>query len=115
MFRISGFYDDGVGDLKGQLALMKRLGGKNLCPRGVNGKNIAAFSVGEFENEVLPLLKEAEISLSSLGSPIGKVGINDEEGFAAQLKKLEQLVQIAKLTDCKYIRCFSFFTGGDFS
>ena len=37
-----------------------------------------------------------------------KIDLYDEEGYANQLKKLEELVKICKMMDCKYIRIFSF-------
>ncbi|MDR3264092.1 MAG: sugar phosphate isomerase/epimerase [Clostridiales bacterium] len=111
MFKISGFYDEASTDLDKQLELIKKLGGKYLCPRNINGKNISAYSAEEFESGILPSLKAADVGLSSIGSPIGKIRIDDEEAYAAQLKQLEELVKIAVLTDCKYIRCFSFFVG----
>ncbi|MDR2046430.1 MAG: sugar phosphate isomerase/epimerase [Clostridiales bacterium] len=112
MFRISGFYDEAAADLGKQIALIKKLGGKYLCPRLLNGKNIADFSADEFERDILPVLSDAGIRLSSLGSPAGKINIDDADAYAAQKKKLAELIKIAGLADCKYIRCFSFFTGG---
>ena len=44
-----------------------------------------------------------------MGSPIGKVEIEDEEGFQKQLVQLDTLCQICKLLDCRYIRMFSFY------
>lgn len=106
--KISGFYDEASGDLRTQCELIKKLGEHYLCPRVVNGKNISAYTVEEFEKDVKPVLDEYGIKFSSIGSPIGKVGLYDEEGYQAQIKKLQELVKIAKVMDCKYIRIFSF-------
>jgi sugar phosphate isomerase/epimerase len=110
MFYISGFYDEAIGSLQGQIELIKKLGGSYLCPRGLNGKNIADYTAEEFGRDILPTLKAEGIKLSSLGSPIGKINLNDDAAYSAQLKKLGELVKIAEMTECKYIRCFSFFT-----
>jgi sugar phosphate isomerase/epimerase len=110
MFYISGFYDEAVGTLKGQIELIKKLGESYLCPRSLNGKNIADYTAEEFGRDILPTLKAEGIKLSSLGSPIGKINLDDDAAYSAQLKKLGELVKIAEMTDCKYIRCFSFFT-----
>ncbi|MDR2091199.1 MAG: sugar phosphate isomerase/epimerase [Clostridiales bacterium] len=110
MFYISGFYDEAAGSLKAQIELIKKLGGGYLCPRNLNGKNIADYTAEEFERDILPTLKAEGIKLSSLGSPIGKIGLNDDAAYSAQLKKLKELVKIAAMSGCKYIRCFSFFT-----
>ncbi len=106
---ISGFYDEVSFKLDGQIALLNELGEKYMCPRNVDGKNIADYTVEEFVSNVKPRLDAHGIKFSSIGSPIGKVDINDEEGFQKQLKQLKELVKICEVMDCKYIRIFSFF------
>ena len=108
---ISGFYDEVSGDLSAQIALLHELGESYLCPRTVNGKNIADYTYEEFEKEIYPVLQKEGIKFSSIGSPIGKVGIDDEAGFERQKVQLKELVKIAKLMECKYIRIFSFYYG----
>ncbi len=116
-FIISGFYDEVSSDLKTQLELIKSLGGKYLCPRSINGKNISTFNVDSFKSEVLPLLNEYGVKISTMGSPYGKVKINDDVAFEAQLANLKNTVEICKEIGCKYIRVFSFFppAGDDFN
>lgn len=109
--KISGFYDEASGKLDKQLALIKKLGEKYICPRSVDGKNIAEFTADEFIRDIKPKLDNAGVLVSSLGSPIGKVGIDDEEGFARQKLQLAQLIKIAQAVNCRYIRIFSFFYG----
>lgn len=106
--KISGFYDEVSSNLKTQLDLMKELGESYICPRNINGKSIAAYTLEEFEKDVKPMLDEYGAKFSSIGSPIGKCGLTDDEAYEAQKKKLAELVKICKLMDCKYIRIFSF-------
>ncbi len=108
MVKISGFYDEASSDLRTQCELIKSFGESYLCPRVVNGRNISTYTAEEFEKDVKPILDEYGIKFSSIGSPIGKVGLYDEEGYQAQLKKLEELVKICQIMGCKYIRMFSF-------
>ena len=108
---ISGFYDEINGGLSAQIAAIKELGESYLCPRNIDGKNIADFTFEEFKEKVYPTLSSVGIKFSSIGSPIGKVGIDDEEGFEKQKKQLAELVKIAQLMECKYIRIFSFYYG----
>ncbi len=108
---ISGFYDEVTGNFNEQIALAKSFGENYVCPRTVNGKVIAAYTAEEFQEKILPILQKEDIRFSSLGSPIGKVKIDDEEGFAKQKKQLAELVKIAQMTGTKYIRAFSFFYG----
>lgn len=106
---ISGFYDEVSSNLDEQIALVRELGEKYICPRRVDGKNIADYTAEEFQKTIKPRLDAAGIGFSSIGSPIGKVKIDDEEGFNRQLKQLKELVAIAQMMNCKYIRVFSFF------
>lgn len=110
-FIISGFYDEASGDLSKQIALIKQLGESYMCPRNLNGKNIAAYTAEEFVREVKPVLDASGIKFSSIGSPIGKVGIDDDEGFEKQKTQLAELIKIAEIMQCGYIRVFSFFYG----
>ena len=111
--KISGFYDEVSSSLDEQIKLIKELGENYLCPRSVDGKNIADYTFEEFKTNVYPKLKENNIKFSSIGSPIGKISINDEAAFEKQKKQLTELVKIAQLMDCEYIRIFSFFYGDE--
>lgn len=106
--KISGFYDEVSRDLDVQIATIKEYGEAYLCPRHLDGKRITGYSAEDFKTQVKPRLDAAGIKFSSIGSPIGKVGIKDEQGFQNQLKQLANLVEICKIMDCKYIRIFSF-------
>ncbi|MDR0696701.1 MAG: sugar phosphate isomerase/epimerase [Christensenellaceae bacterium] len=111
MFKISGFFDEVSLEFSTQVKIMKKLGCKYICPRVIDSKNIADFSAKEFEDVVFPVLNDNDIGISSLGSPIGKIKLDDDIAYAKQLAKLKELLKIAELAKCKYIRCFSFFTG----
>ncbi|MCR4661388.1 MAG: sugar phosphate isomerase/epimerase [Clostridia bacterium] len=111
--KISGFYDEVSSNLDEQINLIKDLGESYLCPRSIDGKNIADYTFEEFKEKIYPKLQENNIKFSSIGSPIGKVGINDEEGFEKQKNQLKELVKIAELMNCEYIRIFSFYYGDE--
>ena len=115
--RISGFYDEVSSDLETQLKLMKKLGESYICPRGVNGRNISSYTAAEFERDIKPVLDSYGAKFSSIGSPIGKIGLYDDEAYERQKKQLEELIGICKLMDCRYIRMFSFHVDpkGDYS
>ncbi|WML27976.1 sugar phosphate isomerase/epimerase family protein [Neobacillus sp. OS1-33] len=106
---ISGFSDEISSDFHTQLEVISNLGMKYISLRGIDGKNIGDFTVDEIKENVQPRLQKAGIGVSSIGSPIGKVFINDEEGFAKQKLMLNTLCKIANLLDCQYIRIFSFY------
>lgn len=108
MIKISGFLDEVNLSPEAQIAMLKELGECYMCPRKLGKKNIADYSIEEFKSKVFPLLNENGIKFSSIGSPIGKICLYDDKAFDIQLKQLENLVEIAKLMQCKYIRIFSF-------
>lgn len=112
MIRISGFYDEVSSDLETQCKMVRELGETYMCPRKINGKNIADYTLQEFEQQVKPTLDRYGVRFSSIGSPIGKIKLDDEQAYQAQLRKLEELVKICRLMECKYIRIFSFHVGG---
>lgn len=106
---ISGFSDEISSDFVEQLETVTRLGMHYISLRAADGKGIAEYSLEEVRTQLLPKLEQYQVRVSSIGSPIGKVGIEDEEGFEKQKEQLEEICKIANLLDCKYIRMFSFF------
>lgn len=110
---ISGFSDEISSDFDTQLEVVAELGMRYISLRGIDGKNIGDFTVEEVKESVQPRLQQAGIGVSSIGSPIGKVFINDDEGFAKQKTMLDTLCQIANLLECKFIRIFSFYIPKD--
>ena len=110
MFSISGFFDEASTRLDRQLALMKALEVQYLCPRVVDGANITDCSPARFNEAILPRLDAAGAKLSSIGSNLGKIQLDDDKAYRAQLRKLTNLADIAEAAGCRYIRMFSFYT-----
>lgn len=106
---ISGFADEIDPKLDTQLEVVRRLGMEYICLRAADGKGVAEYTPEEFQQQLLPRLKAAGVKLSSLGSPIGKIDIDDEAAYKKQLAQLESLCQICRMADCRYIRMFSFW------
>ncbi len=106
---ISGFADEIDPQLDVQLKVVKELGMDHICLRAADGKGIADYTFEEFQQSILPRLQAAGVKVSSLGSPIGKIDIDDEDAYAKQLEQLDTLCRICNLLDCKYIRMFSFW------
>lgn len=107
--KISGFADEIAADFDEQLKVVTQLGMEYICLRTADGKGIGDYTMAEAQERLLPRLQAAGVGVSSLGSPIGKIGIEDEAGFERQLKQLDTLCKIAHLLDCRYIRMFSFY------
>lgn len=107
---ISGFADEICAPFEEQLKTVSGLGMKYLCIRAADGRSITEFSVEEAESYIKPMLEKYGLKVSSLGSPIGKIPVDDEDAFTMQLSQLDTLCRIANVLDCRYIRLFSFYT-----
>lgn len=110
---ISGFADEISSDFDEQLQVIRELGMKYISLRSADGKGIAEYTLDEVKKELLPRLNATDVGVSSLGSLIGKVSVDDEDAFEAQCKTLQTLCDTAKLLDCRFIRIFSFYIPAD--
>ncbi len=106
---ISGFADEISSDFDMQLETVSGLGMKYISLRSADGKGIADFTLEEAEKDLIPRLRQKGIVVSSLGSPVGKIKIDDEQGYKRQLKQLDELCRISCALNCAYIRIFSFY------
>jgi len=111
--QISGFSDEISSDFVTQLQVVSKLNMNYLSLRGINGRNIGEYTLEEIQEKVLPKLNEYKVAVSSIGSPIGKIFITDDDGFTKQIALLDRLCQMANLLNCKYIRIFSFYIPKD--
>lgn len=106
---ISGFADEIAGDVDTQFQVLGKLGIGYFEPRGINGKNIANLTDEEVER-LKGKMKACGIKASSIGSPIGKVKL--EEDFEGHFRQFQRVVEIAGQLGAKYIRMFSFYHEG---
>ena len=108
---IYAFADEASGQVDGQIAALRRNGLNGLEIRGVDGRSIADISL-EKAREVRRKLDDAGLSVWSMGSPIGKISI-DDENFEAHLDKLRHVLELADALDSKNLRLFSFYVPDD--
>jgi len=104
--KISGFSDEIDKSIVTQFTVLNKLGIKYFEPRGIDGKNISALTDEEVKS-LKENMQKYGISVSSIGSPIGKILMTDD--FDAHFETFKRVVKIAKELDTKYIRMFSFF------
>ena len=104
--KISGFADEIAGDLVTQVENLKKLNMKYMEMRGVDGDNLI-FHSNEKVKEIKNYLDSNGISLSALGSPLGKIGINDP--FEPHFESFKRAIEIAHMMECNRIRMFSFY------
>lgn len=107
--KISGFSDEIAEDADTQFQVLQKLGIRYFEPRGIDGKSIADLDQEELA-ALKAKMKACKIRASSIGSPIGKVML--EEDFEPHFQQFKRVVEIAKELDTKYIRIFSFYHEG---
>ena len=104
--KITGFADEIDQDLKIQVESIKKLGMSYIEMRGVDGNNLI-FHSDEKVTEIKKYLDDNGISLSALGSPLGKIGIKDD--FVKHFDEFKRAVEIAHMMETRNIRMFSFY------
>lgn len=104
--KIFGFADEADSMINGQIDAMKRNGLNGLEIRGVDGENVSDISI-EKAKEVKEKLDNNGLIIWSVGSPIGKININDD--FSAHMDKLKHTLEVANVLEAENIRMFSFY------
>lgn len=107
--QLAAFADEADSRLEGQIAAMKENGIFYLEIRGVDGINVADLTA-EKAKAIRQRLKEAGIRVWSLGSPFGKISI--EEDFAPHLDGFCRGLELARILGTERLRLFSFFIPG---
>ena len=105
--KIFAFADEASGQIGGQIDAMLRNGLDGLEIRNVDGQNISDISADK-AREVRRMLDDAGLKVWSVGSPIGKISI-EEESFPAHLDKLRRTLDLARTLGCGNLRVFSFY------
>ncbi len=103
---LSAFADEYSSNFIEQLELLssKNIGYIEL--RGIDGKNISTLNKQEVF-EVKKKLNDYNIKVSSIGSPLGKISIEDD--FNAHLEVAKRCFETANEVGAENIRIFSFY------
>ncbi len=107
---IYAFADEACPQIDGQIDALLRNGLNGLEIRGVDGTNISEITLDK-AREVKSKLDAAGLSVFSVGSPIGKIGIDDD--FGAHLDKFKHTLELADILGSSNMRIFSFYIDGD--
>lgn len=110
MNRITGFADEIANELEVQVASIRKLGMSHIEMRGVDGNNLI-YHTDEKVKQIKAYLDANGISLSALGSPLGKIGIHD--AFEPHFEEFKRAVEIGHMMECTNIRMFSFYIPND--
>ncbi|GAA2111196.1 sugar phosphate isomerase/epimerase [Microlunatus panaciterrae] len=106
MWTLSGFSDEISPDFEEQCSVVEKLGLRYLEFRSAWDTNILDLSERQLR-QAREILASHDLSVSSIGSPIGKIFIDEE--FDAHLERARHAAEVARFFDAPYIRIFSFF------
>ena len=106
MWTLSGFIDEISDDFSEQCKVAAGLGLRHVEVRSAWGTNILDLDDAQLAT-VRETLAEHGLKASSIGSPIGKISIDD--AFDPHLERMRHAVDVAGTLEAPYIRLFSFF------
>ncbi|MCI0140424.1 sugar phosphate isomerase/epimerase [Arthrobacter bambusae] len=109
-WELSGFGDEIDDDPKIQIAVMQALGASHIEVRSAWGTNIVDLDEAQLR-ELKSLLDAAEMKVSAIASPIGKVDVSLP--VEHEVERLRRAVNAAQVLESRYIRIFSFYYGED--
>jgi sugar phosphate isomerase/epimerase len=104
--RLSAFADEISPDLQEQIAVLRAEGIGHVELRSVWNTNVLDLSDAQV-TEIRRAFGEAGIRVSAIGSPIGKVPI--DEPFEPHLARFERALDLAGEFETPFIRLFSFY------
>lgn len=104
--QIAAFADESSDLLSGQVEALKRNGYHFLEIRNVGGKNVAQLDMQEAK-EIKAILEKNGLGIDSIGSPIGKICVEDP--FEAHLELFRHVLALANVFGARHVRLFSFF------
>ena len=103
---LAAFADEISADLHEQIAVCKANGVTHVELRSVEGRNVLDFD-DAMATRVRDALRDSGLGVISIGSPIGKVKIN--EPFGPHLERFRRAVELAEWFDAPLIRIFSYY------
>jgi 3-dehydroshikimate dehydratase len=106
MLKLSAFADEISPDIDDQIQVCRDLKVTHVELRGVNKINVLDFDK-TLRAEIKSKLKAANMGVISIGSPIGKVKINDS--FEQHMERFKIAVDAAEYFESPYIRLFSYY------
>ena len=103
---LSAFSDEYADGLKEQCKALNKFGIGYMEIRGVDGKNVSALSKAEVKT-AKKILNDYGIQVSSIGSPLGKIRLDEDlEGY---LDLSKHIFETANELGAKNILIFSFY------
>lgn len=104
---LSAFADEYDDNLIKQCAALNKLGIEYIELRGVNGKNVSLLNEAEVK-DTKKILKDYGIKVSSIGSPLGKIDVNED--LYGHFETAKKVFETADELGAKNVRIFSFYS-----
>ena len=112
MIRLSAFSDEAGVSLQEQIDALHRNNIHLMEIRTVDGESIAKITE-EKAKAIAAKLKENDIQVWSIGSPLGKVHLNEDFSLSALVELTHHLCRLANIFETDKIRMFSFYSAYD--
>jgi len=106
MWTLSGFADEIDADLERQCEVLADLDIDYIEFRSAWGINVCDLDDGQLDR-VESVLSEYDIAMSSVGSPIGKIRVDQD--FDAHLQRFDRALRVGQRFQAPYLRLFSFY------
>src|ERR1700693_1145169 len=106
MFILSAFADEISPDPQMQIDVLSRCGIKHIEVRSIHKTNVLDLTDLQI-NEFKSLLDKHGFRLSAIGSPIGKIKI--DQPFEPHLKRFERALELCKVFYTPNVRVFSYY------
>ena len=106
MFTLSAFADEISPDPQVQIDILKTCGVRYIEFRSIHKTNVLNLTDAQIADFKV-LLERAGFKLSAIGSPIGKVRI--DEPFEPHLEKFQRAIHLCRVFGTPNIRIFSFY------
>lgn len=113
MLKLSAFADEISAELDEQIRVCRECGVTHFELRNVRGVNVLDFN-SELRTEIRSKLRDNGMGVVSIGSPVGKVKVNDP--WPAHMDRFKIAVDAAQYFDAPFVRIFSYYPpekGGD--
>ena len=105
-FNLHAFADEAGQDLNAQIAALCDNGYEGMEIRKIEGKNVTTLTK-EQAKEIDKRMKDAGLCVWSIGSPIGKVGLDAD--FERHMDLYKHTLELSAIFGAKAFRLFSFF------
>ena len=109
-FNLHAFADEAGQELNEQISALRENGYEGLEIRKVEGQNVSTLTI-EQAKEIDKRMKDAGLCVWSIGSPIGKIGL--DEDFEKHIELYKHTLDVSAVFGAKTLRLFSFHMPND--